>query len=130
MRIRQFSDEYINLGIDFVGRSVFASISILGLSKAKEIQRLLSEGMEFVNVNLPGQHPYIEPYLRSFLADHPSSDQNVFLIMRFRDEAPFSQIVEAVRAICAERGLAVVRADDKEYTDDVWDNVLTYPLRL
>jgi hypothetical protein len=126
LRIRDLSDEYINFAIDFGRRSVFAGISILGLRKAKEIQEVLSDGIELINLDLPTQHQYLEPYLRSFLSDHPSTEHNVFLIMRFKDEAPFPKIVEAVKSTCAERGLAVVRADDKEYTDDLWDNVLTY----
>jgi hypothetical protein len=120
------AEEYVYFVIDFSRRSILLTISIRELRKAREIQKLLTEGIELVTVQLPKQHEYMEPYLHSFLADHPSTEQNVFLIMRFKDEHPFPDIVEAVRSTCAERGLNVVRADDKEYTDDLWDNVLTY----
>lgn len=93
-------------------------IAVRGLANATEIQNRLTEGIELIKVQLPKQHEYIEPYLQSFLADHPSTEQNVFLIMRFKDENPFSDILEAVHSTCAERGLNVMRADDKEYTED------------
>lgn len=124
--ITLIAEEYVYLVIDFSRRSIAMSISVRGLERANEIRNLLTEGIELVTVQLPKQHGYIEPYLHSFLTDHPPSQRNVFLIMRFKDEHPFPDIVGAVRSTCAERGLNVVRANDKEYTDDLWDNVLTY----
>lgn len=119
-------EENIHLVLDFSRRSISLSISIRGLGKANEIKNLLTEGIELVTVQLPKQHEYIEPFLHNFLEDNPDTEKNIFLVVRFKAEAPFPEIVEAVRNACAAKGLNVLRADDKEYTDDLWDNVLTY----
>ncbi len=82
--------------------------------------------MELIGIELPPAHKYLESYLRNFLKDNPDTEKNIFLIMRFKGEPPFRRIVEIIRQSCLERGLKVLRADEKEYTDDLWDNVLTY----
>lgn len=119
-------DEHISLTLDFYNHRFTLEVGIVGREKANQIVELLTEGVLLVTVELPAQHQYIEPFLHSFLKEHPSNERNVFLIMRFTKEPPFPEIVEAVRRTCAEKGLNILRADDKEYTDDLWDNVLTY----
>ena len=119
-------DEYLSLTINFRKETFELDLAIVGREKANHIGELLTEGVMLVSVELPEQHRYIEPFLLKLLREHPSTERNVFLIMRFKSELPFPEIVEAVRHTCAERGLNVLRADDKEYTDDLWNNVLTY----
>jgi len=119
-------DEFVSLTLDFHNHEFKLNVGIAGSEKANQIGELLTEGVLLVTVEIPVQHQYIEPFLHSLLRDHPSTNQNVFLIMRFDDAPPFPDIVETVRTTCAARGLNVLRADDKEYTDDLWDNVLTY----
>ena len=119
-------DEYVSITVDFHNHRFKLEVGIAGREKANQIGEFLTEGVVLVTVELPQQHRYIEPFLHNFLREHPSTEQNVFLIMRFTNEPPFPDIVEAVRRTCAERGLNIFRADDKEYTDDLWDNVLTY----
>lgn len=119
-------DEYVSLTINFRKETFELDFAIIGQEKANQIGELLTEGIMLVSVELPEQHRYIGPFLLNLLREYPATEQNVFLIMRFKNEPPFPEIVEAVRHTCRERGLNVLRADDKEYTDDLWDNVLTY----
>jgi hypothetical protein len=46
--------------------------------------------------------------------------------MRFKKEDPLLKIEEAIRNVCARRNLNVIRSDDKEYSDNLLDNVMTY----
>jgi nucleoside 2-deoxyribosyltransferase len=119
-------EEFINLTIDFRDHTLTLEVAIAGWEKANVIAELLTKGVVLVIIDLPQQHQYLGPLLESFLKDHPHTEKNVFLIMRFKNEAPFPDIVEAVRSTCAAKGLDVIRSDDKEYTDDLLDNVLTH----
>ena len=55
-------------------------------------------------------------------------DKNVFLMMRFRGGPQYEEIHQALRIAMARYGLTVVRADDKDYTGDLWENVCVYML--
>lgn len=69
---------------------------------------------------------HLEPYWDAFLADHPDPENNFFVMMRF---APTKQLLEAHTAIkdtLASRGLKALRADDRNYTGDVWTNIELY----
>jgi hypothetical protein len=126
LRMTIIPKEYVSLTIDLHNKEFQIDIATARWEQANQLAELLTEGVTLVTVKLPPEHQYIEPFLHSLLRDHPLTERNVFLVMRFKEEAPFPDIVEAVRRTCGERGLDVLRADDKEYTEDLWDNVLTY----
>lgn len=69
---------------------------------------------------------HLEPYLRKFLEDHPEPSRNVFIMMRFSDSPQMREIHEAIVAGLAEHGLNAVRADDRDYTGEVWSNIEVY----
>ena len=72
-------------------------------------------------------HPIeIQESLARFRADHPDPATVAFVMMRFDADAPFQRIVEAIRGGLAPFGITALRADDKEYHDDLFLNVLTY----
>jgi hypothetical protein len=119
-------EEHVNVSIDFRKKAFGLQVCIVGSEKADQIRGLLTEGVVLVTVELPEPHRYIEPFLLSLFGEYPSTELNVFLIMPFKKEPPFPEIVKAVRDTCRERGLNVLRADDREFTGDLWDNVLTY----
>jgi tetratricopeptide (TPR) repeat protein len=77
-------------------------------------------------IDLPTEHQYLRLFLVNFLKDYPDIKRNVFLIMRFKKEEPLQKIEEAIRTACAIRNLNVIRSDDKEYSDDLLNNVMTY----
>ena len=64
----------------------------------------------------------------AFLQDHPNVDRNAFLMMRFRSGPQYDDIHRAIREGMAGYGLTVLRADDKDYTGALWENVCLYML--
>ena len=69
---------------------------------------------------------HLEPYLRAFLEDHPDPSRNVFVMMRFSASEQITQIHDAIVAGLAEHGMNAVRADDRDYTGELWSNIEVY----
>ncbi|MBP2377029.1 hypothetical protein JOF42_000524 [Microbacterium phyllosphaerae] len=69
---------------------------------------------------------HLEPYLRAFLEDHPEPSRNVFIMMRFGATPQMKQIHDAIVAGLAEHGMNAVRADDRDYTGELWSNIEVY----
>lgn len=69
---------------------------------------------------------HLEPQLRQFLADHPDPSRNVFVMMRFLDSERLDEALSAIRTTLKARGFNAVRADDREYTDELWSNIEVY----
>ncbi|MBV1850010.1 nucleotide-binding protein [Catellatospora sp. NEAU-YM18] len=69
---------------------------------------------------------HLEPHLREFLADHPDYDRNVFIMMRFADTPQMNEIHAAIKGALAERGMHGIRADDRDYTGELWSNIEVY----
>jgi hypothetical protein len=80
------------------------------------------------SLRLPSGYEHFVRFLPAFLRDHPNPEHNVFLMMRFRTGAQYDEIHRAVREAMALFGLNVVRADDKDYTGDLWENVCLHML--
>lgn len=70
--------------------------------------------------------PHLVPYLRAFLASHPDPDRNVFIMMRFRDTDQMQSINRTIRDALAGHGMAGLRADDRDYTGELWSNLQIY----
>jgi len=77
---------------------------------------------------LPEGFRYLAEDLVTFLRDHQDASKNVFLMMRFRSGSQYDDIARAIRDEMKTYGLNVVRADDKDYTGDLWTNVCLYML--
>jgi nucleoside 2-deoxyribosyltransferase len=69
---------------------------------------------------------HIRDSLQRFKADYPDPAAVAFILMQFRDTKPHQEIVQAIKDGLAEHDITGVRADDKEYHDDLFPNVLTY----
>lgn len=69
---------------------------------------------------------HLEPSLRLFLDDHPDPDRNVFVMMRFMHTDQMEQIYDAIRDACALYGFHAARADDRDYTGELWSNIQVY----
>ncbi|MEI6335287.1 MAG: hypothetical protein WCS87_12055 [Methylococcaceae bacterium] len=120
------ADEYIRVSVLFSDNLIEICQCVLGDDKAKKVIEILTEGIALIKTTLPKNHQYISSSLKLFHQDHPNPDKNVFVIMRFQNETPFPEILGAIEKSCIDHGLNPVRADQKSYTDDIWDNVLTY----
>jgi hypothetical protein len=62
----------------------------------------------------------------AFLKDNPMPERNCFLMMRFGKTSLHDRITEAVRKSLEPYDIKVFRADDREYHDDLYFNILTY----
>ncbi len=61
--------------------------------------------------------------LSSFNADHPAKELNIFLIMRFERHPHRDRIHRLIREAAADLGFDVFRADDRDYSGELWTNV-------
>ena len=87
------------------------------------VQRTLVQRLK-----LPAGYEHFARFMPGFLQDHPDADKNVFLLMRFRNGTQYDVIHQAIRDGLARYGFTVLRADDKDYTGDLWENVCLYML--
>lgn len=60
---------------------------------------------------------------RLFLNRHPDPGSNVFLMMRFDPGPPRGEIRRIIQGAADGLGFDVVRADDDDYTGELWGNV-------
>ena len=68
----------------------------------------------------------IRESLKQFRADHPDPSRVAFLMMRFGTTKAHKDITAAIRKALDPLGITALRADDKQYHDDLFPNVLTY----
>lgn len=64
--------------------------------------------------------------LLRFQADHPDPSKAAFIMMRLARTDAHDKIVKAIRNELRKHGISGLRADDKEYHDDLLPNVQTY----
>lgn len=69
--------------------------------------------------------PEIAMSLNRLRNQYPEQDKLGFLIMRFSKGKPFERIAEIVKRTANKYKLAVIRADDIQFHDDVFGNVRT-----
>ena len=86
----------------------------------------LAEAGRIERLDIPQGFQHLRRYLADFLRDHPDPDSNVFLMMRFKDGIQYDSIKNVLKEKFGEFGLFVLRADDKDYTGDLWENVCLY----
>jgi nucleoside 2-deoxyribosyltransferase len=68
----------------------------------------------------------IKDSLADFQADHPHPNKAAFIMMGFGETTAHANIVKAVRKSLSKHGISGLRADDKEYHEDLLPNVRTY----
>lgn len=68
----------------------------------------------------------IHESLQKFLRDNPQTDRNAFVMMRFSDTKAHSSIFNSIKSVLGKYAINAHRADDKEYHEDLFPNVLTY----
>jgi len=68
----------------------------------------------------------IKDSLAQFQVDFPDPNKAAFIMMGFGETTAHDNIVKAIRSALEKHGIAGLRADDKEYHDDLLPNVRTY----
>lgn len=69
--------------------------------------------------------PEISTSFNQLRRRYPDGTKLGFLIMRFADGKPFERIVGAIKNTAEKYGLAIVRADEVQFHEDVFGNVRT-----
>lgn len=64
--------------------------------------------------------------LKEFLKENPDIKRNAFVMMQFGDTSAHDSIMRCIRAVLGKYGITAFRADEKEYHEDLFPNVLTY----
>ncbi len=119
-------DCYLILLLDRFKNELTVTISTVGMNNANRVLEKILSAAPITTMRLPEHHEYLKTFVEKLLTEHVNYDNNVFLIMRYTDEPPFADILATLRNSCANDGLTLLRADDREYTADLWDNVMTY----
>jgi hypothetical protein len=82
---------------------------------------------EFSDVAPVGETPVeIQESLQRFKEDHPDPASVAFIMMQFGGTRAHEVIAAAIKDALAEHSIKGIRADDKRYHDNIFDNVLTY----
>ena len=68
----------------------------------------------------------IEESLARFRQEHPVPSKVAFIMMQFGKTPAHTAIVEAIKGALEPHGIVGLRADDKQYHDDLFPNVMTY----
>lgn len=76
-----------------------------------------------MNQNAP---PAIADSLSRFVQENPDPAKTCFIMMQFGTTRLHNEIVEGIRAVLDSYGISGLRADDRQYHDDLFPNVLTY----
>lgn len=70
--------------------------------------------------------PEIASGLEKFRGDHPKGKKTAFIIMQFGSTTAHVQLVDAIKLELSKYNIIALRADDKEYMDDLFSNIKTY----
>lgn len=81
---------------------------------------------ELNKLNLSEPPIEIKESLKLFKKDYPDISKVAFIMMQFGDSKAHGSIVNAIKKVLESHGIIGVRADDKQYHDDLLPNVLTY----
>src|ERR1041385_1242928 len=76
-----------------------------------------------LKIKAPGE---ISESIKRFWRDYPTDQKVAFIMMRFGKTKAHNEIVSSIRAELARHGIVAVRADQKQYHDDLFWNILTY----
>lgn len=68
----------------------------------------------------------IRESLQRFRAEYPDETKVAFIMMQFGSTKAHTNIVKGIKNVLTPLGITPLQADDKQYHDDLFSNVLTY----
>lgn len=71
-------------------------------------------------------NPEIASGLEKFRRDYPTETRTAFIIMQFGSTKLHDDIVSTIKSVLKKHNITALRADDKEYMDDLFPNVKVY----
>lgn len=96
--------------------------AVIGCKTNMEISYLSAPSEYVVERSIPSD---LELNVRNLKNDYPGK-KIAFIIMRFGSGKAYDSIVSSIRQTLKPYGIVALRADDKEYHDDLFSNILTY----
>ena len=75
---------------------------------------------------VPGPPAGLAEGLEQFLMDYPDNDRVGFVMMQFGQTTQHREIHRVIRETLSVHGLVGLRADGREYHEDLFNNILTY----
>lgn len=130
-----FADYYADLGLIKIetDEGMIYRITASGIDEVEDepasgfgVSPSVSLG-ESTGARRPEEAPlHIRDSLQRFRRDHPDPDAVAFILMQFGTTKVHEGITQAIRDELADHRIIGVRADDKEYHEDLYYNVLTY----
>ena len=104
-----------------------AMLSAKGRINLREGRMVATTSGVGVSTALALTHPVeITESLARFKAEHPDPAKAAFIMMRFGRTPSHEKIVQAICAALEPHGIAALRADDKQYHDELFSNIRTY----
>jgi hypothetical protein len=70
--------------------------------------------------------PELGKYIEAFRADYPTSQKTAFIIMQFGNTKVHDALVTVIKETLMKHNIIGLRADDKEYSDELFANIRTY----
>jgi len=89
------------------------------LESSKILQRLQADTLKDTPIE-------IRESITRFKIDHPNDGKVAFVMMRFGKTSAHDNIIAGIKQTLDPLGITTIRADDKQYHDDLFPNVLTY----
>ena len=83
------------------------------------IAERIAESVEYIPAD-------IKESSERFYRDYPNGTRTAFLIMQFTETDFHNKIISSIKSLLLEHNIIVLRADDKEYSDDLFANIKTY----
>jgi hypothetical protein len=93
---------------------------------AEDHVKELKDAMDLESLGEIGPMRGKEEALRRFLKAHPEQRRNVFIMMRFSRDRALEAVYSAIRDSLARRGYTALRADERDFTGELWSNVQVY----
>ncbi|KZF07764.1 hypothetical protein A2J03_22245 [Rhodococcus sp. EPR-157] len=116
-------DWNIGLQVDLPGNP--PSVDAITQAAAHHAEEV-SRSMTFAQLGDTSHVRHLDEHLKTFLADHPSYDRNVFVMMRFNNSPQLEEVFKTIKDTLAAKGMNAVRASDRDYTSELWTNVEVY----
>lgn len=109
-------NRFIDPAIDYIERELDADVSSGEILDPASIQYAIQS-----------QYPLeINESLERFTRDYPDLRRNAFVMMKFGKTRGHNEIINAIKSTLEKYSINALRADDKQYHDDLFPNVLTY----
>lgn len=126
----------VKLEIGEVSWSFSCPVNVSSDNIDNYINEIAVKYMDFVRFSQKNQNqkiseeaislPEIAPGVKKFRADYPIGERTAFIIMQFGDTDLHKSIVACVKDTLKKHEITALRADDKQYSDDLFPNIKTY----